>query len=114
MDSGIGSLIFLFLLIAIFYFMLIRPQKRRVQQHQQLVDSIQVGDEVITIGGMHGRISFLGEEDVELEIAPGTRVSFLKTAISRRVTEDAQEAGDTGDIGEDAATDADTAEDGRA
>ena len=54
--KGLESLIFLALLIGIFYFMLIRPQKRRVEQHKQLVESIGVGDEVVTIGGMYATV----------------------------------------------------------
>ena len=50
MESGLSSLIFLGLLIAIFYFMLIRPQKKRAEQHRNLIDSVAVGDEIVTIG----------------------------------------------------------------
>ncbi|MGH2754113.1 MAG: preprotein translocase subunit YajC [Actinomycetota bacterium] len=85
------NLIFLALLIGIFYFMLIRPQKRRVEQHKTLVESIGEGDEVVTIGGMHGNVVTIGEDEMELEISPGTRVRFVKSAIARRVTEDLED-----------------------
>lgn len=88
MEQGLSSLIFLALLIAIFYFMLIRPQKRRVEDHRRLVESIAVGDEVLTIGGMHGRIVGLTDDDVDLEIAPGTTVRFVKSAIARKTSDD--------------------------
>ncbi len=88
MDQGLSSLIFLGLLIAIFYFMLIRPQKRRMNEHRQLVDSVDTGDTVVTMSGMYGTVKSIGEEEVELEIAPGTTVRFMKNAIGRRVTED--------------------------
>jgi preprotein translocase subunit YajC len=91
MEQGLSSLIFLALLIGIFYFMLIRPQKRRVQEHRSLVESIGVGDEVVTIGGIFGRIVSVGDDEVELEIAGGTTVRFVKSAIARRVTEDLEE-----------------------
>ena len=84
----VQSLIFLALLIGIFYFMLIRPQKKRVQQHQSLLESIGVGDEVVTIGGMHGTIRSIGNDDVEIEAAPGVTIRYVKNAIARRVTED--------------------------
>jgi preprotein translocase subunit YajC len=87
-SNGLSSLIFLVVLIGLFYFMLIRPQKRRVQQHQQLVSSIDVGDDVVTIGGMYGTVRAIGDDEIELEIASGTRVKFVKSAISRRLTED--------------------------
>ena len=88
MDQGLSSLIFLGLLIAIFYFMLIRPQKKRMQEHRQLVDSVDTGDTVVTMSGMYGTVKAIGEDDVELEISPGTTVRFMKNAIGRRVTED--------------------------
>ena len=91
--QGLESLIFLALLIAIFYFMLIRPQKKRAEQHRQLIESITLGDEVVTIGGMHGRVAALRDEDVELEVAPGTRVRFVKTAIARRMEPEAAAEG---------------------
>ena len=89
--QGLESLIFLALLIGIFYFMLIRPQKRRVEQHKHLIESIGVGDEVVTIGGMYATVVSLGDEEVELEVSPGNRVRFVKSAIARRVTEDLED-----------------------
>lgn len=85
-----SSLIFLVILIAIFYFMLIRPQKKRVEQHRALLDSLGVGDEVITIGGLYGRIKRMEEDEIELEVSPGTSLRFVRTAISRRAPEDAE------------------------
>jgi preprotein translocase subunit YajC len=89
--QGAESLIFLALLIGIFYFMLIRPQKKRVEQHKNLIDSIGVGDEVVTIGGIYATVTSMGEDEVELEVASGTRVRFVKSAIARRVTEDLED-----------------------
>jgi len=85
--DALPNLIFLGFLIGLFYFMLIRPQKRRVQAHRELLENTGVGDEIVTIGGLHGRIRRIGEDDVEVEIAPGTVVRLVKTAIARRVTE---------------------------
>jgi preprotein translocase subunit YajC len=87
-EPGLANLIFLAFLIVIFYFMLIRPQRRRVEQHRRLLSSIGVGDEVVTIGGMYGIVGRMGEEDIELEISPGTTIRVVKSAIARRVTED--------------------------
>jgi preprotein translocase subunit YajC len=86
--NGASSLIFLVILIGLFYFMLIRPQKKRVQQHAQLVSSVDVGDEVITIGGLYGTVRSLDEDEIQLEVAPGTTIRFVKSAISRKVTLD--------------------------
>lgn len=91
MESGLSSLIFLGLLIAIFYFMLIRPQKKRVEAHRQLVESVSLGDEIITMTGIYGTVRSIGDENVEVEIAPGTTVRFLKSAIGRKASADASQ-----------------------
>ncbi|MFN2588141.1 MAG: preprotein translocase subunit YajC [Actinomycetota bacterium] len=88
MEQGLSQVILLGVLIAVFYFVLIRPQKKRVQQHQKLIGSVDVGDEIITIGGLYGRVTAVGDDDFELEPAPGTRMRFVKSAIARRVTEE--------------------------
>jgi preprotein translocase subunit YajC len=88
MEGGLSSILFLVFLIGIFYLMLIRPQRKRVEQHRKLIESVDVGDEVITIGGMYGRVKAIGDEELELEVSPGNSVRFTKSAIGRRVTED--------------------------
>ena len=87
-----SSLIFLAILIGIFYFMLIRPQKKRMQAHRELVESIGPGDEIVTIGGLFGTVSAVRDEEVEIEVSPGTRLRFVKSAISRKVSEDSAES----------------------
>lgn len=82
----------LVLMVGIFYLLLIRPQQKRVRQQRQLVQSLDVGDEVVTIGGMFGVISEVTDDEVTLEISPGNRVRFVKQAVARkRVDEAAQE-----------------------
>jgi preprotein translocase subunit YajC len=102
-DAGLANLIFLGFLILIFYFMLIRPQRRRVDQHRRLISSIGNGDEVVTIGGVFGTVRRIGEEEIELEISPGTTVRVVKSAIARRVEDVEPEVGDTGDEEEESA-----------
>jgi preprotein translocase subunit YajC len=87
-DQALSSLIFLGLLIAIFYFMLIRPQKRRVQAHQNLIGSLEIGDDIITIGGLHGTVRALRGDDIEIEVAKGTTLRFVKSAIARKVNDE--------------------------
>lgn len=97
------QLIFLALMVAVFYFLLIRPQQRRVKQHQQLVGSLNPGDEVLTVGGLYGSIVSLDESLVRLEVAPGTVIRCSRQAISRRVgpepagVEEAPELEDAGE-----------------
>ncbi|MGI8406890.1 MAG: preprotein translocase subunit YajC [Actinomycetota bacterium] len=88
--EGLSSLIFLAFLIAVFYFMLIRPQKKRVRQHQALVESVSIGDDVITIGGLHGTVSALDEETFDLTVSPGVNLRFVRSAIARKVTEETE------------------------
>jgi len=96
-DAGLANLVFLAFLIAIFYFLLIRPQKKRQETHRRLIESVQVGDEVVTIGGFYGTVRRLGDDEIEVEISPGTTMRMVKSAIARRMTEDVEEAsGDTG------------------
>lgn len=64
------------------YLLVIRPQNKRVKEHQALVSSVEKGDEVVTNGGLMGRIVKVGETSVRLEIAEGTEVSLRKDSIS--------------------------------
>ena len=98
MEEGLTQLVLLGGLIAVFYFLLIRPQKRRVEQHRQLISSVDVGDEIVTIGGLYGTVTAIGDDDFELEPSPGTRLRFVKSAIARRITEDLEPSDDAGDV----------------
>lgn len=91
MQNAASSIIFLVLLVGIFYFMLIRPQKRRVEQHRALMESLQIGDEVITIGGIRGTIRAFREDELEVEVAPGTNLRLVRSAVARRVADDVEE-----------------------
>ena len=86
------GLVFLVLMMVVFYFMLIRPQKRRADQHRDLVGSLRVGDEIVTIGGLFGTVASMDDEALHLEVAPGTSLRVLKTAVARRVTEEEDES----------------------
>jgi preprotein translocase subunit YajC len=90
-SSGVTFLISLVLLVAVFYFLLIRPQQRRMRAQRDLVTSLDVGDEVVTIGGMFGRIVEMDDDSATLEISPGTRVRFVKQAVARRLNDDLED-----------------------
>ena len=75
-------LIMMVVLFAIMYFMLIRPQQKRVKDHRNMVQSLAKGDEVVTNGGTLGRITHVGEQFLTLEIAEGVSIKVQKTAIS--------------------------------
>ncbi len=99
--EGLSALIFPVLLVVIFYFMLIRPQKRRVAQHQGLIESLDLGDEIVTIGGLYGTIKSIGEDDLVVEVAPGTSLRFVKSAIARRVNEEVEDDQEVGATSEE-------------
>ena len=72
-------------LLALMYFMLIRPQQQRARAQRALVTSLQEGDEVFTVGGLVGRIVRLDDEHAEIETLPGTVLRFRRMAIAGRV-----------------------------
>ncbi len=82
-QGGGGS--FLFMLVfffVIFYFFLIRPQMKQAKEHKQLVEDLAKGDEVVTNGGMLGKINQVGDNFLVLEVARGTEVKVQKQAVS--------------------------------
>jgi preprotein translocase subunit YajC len=87
-SSGLTLLAPLLLMGAVFYFLLIRPQQRRARQQRELIQAVEVGDEVVTIGGMYGVVRAVDEAEVTLEVSEGIEVRFLKSAIARRLSED--------------------------
>ena len=68
-----------------FYMLLVRPQRRQLAAHRELMESLAVGDEVMTMGGIFGRIRQLQEDVVELEVSPGTSLRVARSAVSRKV-----------------------------
>ncbi len=80
--SAYSSIIMLVAMFAIFYFVLIRPQKKKDKEIKQMRDSISIGDDVITIGGIHGKIAKVSDETIVLELSHGKqRITFSKWAI---------------------------------
>ena len=69
------------LVLGIFYFIILLPMKRKQQKVQQFVDHLKVNDKVITTGGIHGQITRLGEQVVQLQIADKVRIDVSKAAI---------------------------------
>lgn len=93
--SGLVTLLPFVLIFVVMYFLMVRPQKRRAQEQQRLLSSLEPGDEVVTIGGVFGDIVEVEDGDVILELYDGTQVKFLRSAIARKVVaEDAVDAVD--------------------
>jgi preprotein translocase subunit YajC len=83
--EGSGSLIFLVLMVGVFYFLLIRPQQRRMKAMQSLQSSLQLGDEIITSAGFFGIIRRFDGEVVTIELSPGVEARVNRRAISGKV-----------------------------
>ena len=80
--QGITSFIPLILIFIIFYFFLIRPQQKRVKDHRAMVQGLKRGDEVITSGGIIGKVDRVFEDDrLELEIADGVKVQVIRNTV---------------------------------
>jgi preprotein translocase subunit YajC len=84
-NSGQSLILLLVLMVGVFYFLLIRPQQRRARSQRALMQGLDVGDEVITIGGVHGTIRELDDDSVLLEVAPEVDIRFLRSAIARKL-----------------------------
>ena len=82
------------LIFVIFYFLMIRPQQQRVKEHQAAIAAVKKGDDVITGGGIRGRVTKVGEDEVEVEIAQGVKVRVVKSTISNVVNPNAKPAND--------------------
>ncbi len=81
--GGLGQIILLVVFVAVFYFLLIRPQQKRMKDQQAMLSRLAAGDEVVTGGGILGRITEVGESFVTLEIADGVRIKVQKGQITQ-------------------------------
>jgi preprotein translocase subunit YajC len=80
-DSGFIGLLPIVLMFVLLYFLMIRPQMKRAKEAKAMIEALQKGDEVITAGGVVGRIAKLGEQYVTLEIAPQTEIVVQRSAV---------------------------------
>jgi preprotein translocase subunit YajC len=87
--SGFGAWglwVILGLMFIVMYFVLYRPQRKRAQEAQNLLSTLRKGDQVVTIGGIHGTIVKLTEDTVAIEVDKGIRLTFSRSAIARTLT----------------------------
>ena len=75
----------LVLVFVIFWFLLIRPQQKRMREHQAQVAAVKKGDRVVTGGGLIGKVTKVGDSEVEVELAQGVRVQVVKSTLSQVV-----------------------------
>jgi preprotein translocase subunit YajC len=76
------TLIMIGVLFLLMYFMILRPQSKRAKEHKQMMDALAKGDEVVTNGGVAGRVTGVGEQFVSLEVAQGVELKVQKHAIA--------------------------------
>ena len=82
------------LIFVIFYVLMIRPQQQRVKQHQAAIAAIKKGDEVVTGGGIRGRVTKVTDDEAEVEIANGVKVRVIKSTLSQVLSPSAKPAND--------------------
>lgn len=80
--GGMGGLIFPLVLLAVMYFLMIRPQMKRAKEHKGMLEKLSRGDEVLTNGGIAGTVSEIGENFISVEIADNVRIRVQKGAIA--------------------------------
>lgn len=81
--GGYSGFLLIFGAFALIYFMLIRPQQRRRKEVQNMQSAMDIGDEIITVGGLYGTIRSIDDDSVQLEIAPGVTARYAKAAIGK-------------------------------
>ena len=84
----------LLLIGIIFYFLMIRPQAKRMKQHQATIAAVKKGDDVITAGGIRGRVTKVNDDEAEVEIASGVRVKVVKSTLSQVLNASTKAAND--------------------
>ena len=80
--GGMESMILIVLMFGVLYFLMIRPQMKRAKEHKTMIDALQKGDEVVTSGGVLGRISKISENYVTLEVAEKVEVLVQRPAVT--------------------------------
>jgi preprotein translocase subunit YajC len=80
-ESSLLSLLPLVLMFVVLYFIMIRPQMKRQKEHKALIEALAKGDEVVTAGGLLGKVSKLGESYIHVEVANGVEVQLQRTAV---------------------------------
>ena len=88
--SIVGLLLPLVVIGGLFYFLLIRPQRRRQRQMQDLRNAVEVGDDVRTVGGIYGTVTSVTDADIFIDIGDGTKLRIAKRAIAERIGVEAE------------------------
>jgi preprotein translocase subunit YajC len=82
--SQYGTILYLVVVVAGFYLLFIRPQQKRQKEIAELLGSLEIGDRILSVGGMHGIIRGIDGDEIEVEIAEGVVVRMTRAAIARK------------------------------
>ena len=88
------QIVLLLLMIPAFYFLLIRPQQQKVKEHQQLVASLEVGDDIMSTGGIYGQVTAIDGDVMLLEVADGVELRIARDAVAELVEYDTSDDDD--------------------
>ncbi|HHX68440.1 MAG: preprotein translocase subunit YajC [Miniphocaeibacter sp.] len=100
--QGTGSILFLVVMIGAMYFLMIRPQQKRDKEVREMRSNLKVGDNIITIGGIKGKVLKIGDDYVIIETSNAkTRMEFVKSAIGTVIKDEPVSEPDEDDIDED-------------
>ena len=81
MQSSLMSMLPLLLMFVVLYFVMIRPQMKKQKEHRAMIDALAKGDEVVTVGGMLGKVTKLNDNSLSLEVANGVEVQIQRNAV---------------------------------
>ena len=82
-NGGLSMIIMMVVLFGLMYFMMIRPQMKRQKEHRQLISGLAKGDEVVSNGGIAGRVDDVGDTFITVEIAPNVKIKLQKSAVQQ-------------------------------
>ena len=86
--------VIILILFALFWLLLIRPQRRRQAEQNALIQNVEVGDEIVTAGGLFGHVKSVADDELLVEIAPGTNVRIARRAVAGIVGPDEEDEGE--------------------
>ena len=89
--GGMSSLVMMLAIFAIFYFILIRPQQKKMKEHKKMVEELKKGDRIITAGGIYGTVEGASQNTLTVKIAEGVKVKVTRGSVGTVITE--EEAG---------------------
>ena len=86
--SGFSGLFMMVIIFGIFYFILIRPQQKKVKEHKKMVEELKKGDKIVTSGGIYGMVEGAGPNTLTVKIAEGTKVKIARSSVATVLTDE--------------------------